>query len=76
MIQPPSLNYINAINYAVAKYNGGNLFADLLRMQPGEIKDEDEVGRGLTIDMIKKIIGHVSKKTTDARCKYYFDFDK
>lgn len=76
MIQPPSLNYINAINYAVAKYNGGNLFALLLRMQPNEIKDEDEVGRGLTIDMINKIITHVSKSTTDSRCKYYFDFDK
>lgn len=77
MIQPPSLNYINAINYAVAKYNGGNLFATLLQLQSAaNIKNEVEVGRGLTIDMINKIITHVSKSTTDSRCKYYFDFDK
>lgn len=76
MIQPPSLNYINAINYAVAKYNGGNLFATLLQLQSADIKNEVEVGRGLTIDMINKIITHVSKHTTDPRCKYYFDFDK
>lgn len=77
MIQPPSLNYINAINYAVAKYNERNLFANLLQLQPAaDIKNEVEVGRGLTIDMINKIITHVSKSTTDSRCKYYFDFDK
>jgi hypothetical protein len=76
MIQPESLKYRNAINYADAKLNGGNLFATLLNHHPPDIKNEVEVGRGLTIDMINKIITHVSTPTTDSRCKYYFDFDK
>jgi hypothetical protein len=74
-IQPKSLNYNNAINYAEAKFNGGNLFASLL-MKFDDLKYETDVGRGLTIDMIDKIITHVSNPQTDARCKYYFDFDK
>jgi hypothetical protein len=73
MIQPPSLNYVNAINYAKAKYEGGNVYAKLL--QNTEVENEEEVGNGLTIDMIDKIIRHVSVKA-DPRCKYYFDFDK
>jgi hypothetical protein len=75
MIQLPSWKYSNAINYADAKFKGGNLFATLLQFHP-DIKNEVEVGRGLTIVMMDKIIEHVSKETTDPRCKYYFDFDK
>ena len=74
-IQPTTLSYNNAINYATAKFNGGNLFERLL-MKYDAVKDETDVGRGLTIDMIDKIITHVSNPSTDKRCKYYFDFDK
>lgn len=70
-----SLEYNNPVNYAQAKSKKGNEFAMLLLMFP-ELNGEADVGRGLTIEMIDKIIKHVSNPDTDARCKYYFDFDK
>jgi hypothetical protein len=70
---PPSSSSPPPVNYSDAK--GENLFAKLTKYFP-RVKDETNVGRGLTIEMMNKIIAHVKRKDIDTRCKYYFDFDR
>lgn len=60
-------------NYSHAK--GENLFAKLSKDFP-DVRDETNVGRGLTIEMMNKIIAHVGKINIESMCKYYFDFDR
>ena len=70
---PQSSDDKTPVNYSVAK--GENLFAKLSKDFP-KVRDETNVGRGLTIEMMNKIIAHVGKITIETRCKYYFDFDR
>ena len=70
---PQSSEDSRPVNYSDAK--GENLFAKLTTYFP-HLKYETNVGRGLTIEMMNKLIAHVGKITIQSMCKYYFDFDR
>ena len=63
------------MNYFKVKLNNGDKYAELVEAHVDEVL-EDQVGIGLSIEMIDKLIKHVGEKPKDKGLYIIFDFDK